>query len=72
MKFFIVAESKDLQTFSFSVNAISEKHASNKAFKYLTKTLDIMPKRITTVRDSSFNMLKDYVKAYPFPKIKIK
>jgi hypothetical protein len=72
MKFFIVAESKDLQTFSFSVNAMGASHASNKAYKYLTRALDVMPKQITTIRGSSFDMLKDYVKAYPFPEIKIK
>jgi len=68
MKFFIVAVSKGFQTFSFSVNAKSESHAGSKAFKHLTKTLDVMPKqiKISSILDNH------YCNGYSYPEIKIK
>jgi len=68
MKFFIVAESKGFQTFSFSVNAMGVSHASNKAFKHLTRTLNVTPKQIKI----SSILANHYCNEYSFPEIKIK
>ena len=67
MKFFIVARSKTDRKFTFAVNAISVNHANNKAFKHLTKTLDVMPKQIIAAKNANY-----YQNDYSFPLIKIK
>ena len=67
MKFFIVAKSNTGRKFTFIVNAISVNHANNKAFKYLTKILDVMPKQIISATSANY-----YQNDYSFPLIKIK
>jgi len=67
MKFFIVAKSNTGRKFAFVVNAVSANHANNKAFKYLSKILDVMPKQIITAISANC-----YQNDYSFPLIKIK
>jgi len=67
MKFFIVAKSNTGRKFTFVVNAVSANHANNKAFKYLSKILDVMPKQIIAAISANY-----YQNDYSFPLIKIK
>ena len=67
MKFFIVAKANTGRKFTFTVNAVSANHANNKAFKHLTKTLDVMPKQIIAAKSANY-----YQNDYSFPEIKIK
>jgi len=67
MKFFIVAKSNTGRKFTFAVNAVGANHANSKAFKYLSKILDVMPKQIITAISANC-----YQNDYSFPLIKIK
>ena len=67
MKFFVVADSNTGRKFTFVVNAVSVDHANNKAFKYISKILDVMPKQIIAATSANY-----YQNDYSFPLIKIK
>ena len=46
MKVYIIAEDKTGKIYTFLVGAKSLRHGTNKAYRYLTREIDVMPKRI--------------------------